>query len=282
MVDNVIVESEEVSGDLKLVEASILEAGAARATAGAAKKVNDGKAPKEEDSEDADLPENLRGKSRKEIAEYYVNLRSEYGRMANDLGTQRKLTDKLLDLKRETDLGNNGRPSKKVEINSSELLENPTAAIEKVVTAHTAQDREERAAMAARAEEEKFVAAHPDYATIGSSAEFAAWVQASPIRQRAAFGASQGDYSLAADLLTEFKATNKPSKKTADVDEEARRQAANAGLESTSQSNSGTKKSGKIYKRSDLMLIRATRPDVWDDPDFQNEVLLAYAEKRVK
>jgi hypothetical protein len=87
-------------------------------------------------SQTSALPEKLRGKSLEDIANMYVNLESTYGRMANDLGQQRKLTDRLLDLKRVEDLGK--QQPKAVEVSTSEFLEKPTETLEKFVSSREA------------------------------------------------------------------------------------------------------------------------------------------------
>src|SRR5688500_15488532 len=53
---------------------------------------------------DEELPENLRGKDVKDLVSMIKDSQSTIGRMANDLGQQRALTDRLLDLKRQSDL----------------------------------------------------------------------------------------------------------------------------------------------------------------------------------
>lgn len=49
---------------------------------------------------DADLPEKLRGKSPKELADMYRNLESELGRARNEIGQVRNLADELLGINR--------------------------------------------------------------------------------------------------------------------------------------------------------------------------------------
>jgi hypothetical protein len=206
--------------------------------------------------------------------------------MANDLGTQRKLTDRLLDLKRDTDLHSNGAPQK-VEIKSSELLENPTAALEKFTQARESENQKRLAELEARLAAQSLIQSHPDYLDIAQSQEFAQWVQASPTRVRAVAAAQAGDWSAAGDLLSEYKSQRKAqvdSEETEEGDDEqqARAAAKKATLESNSQGNAGAKKGGKIYRRSDLMRLRAERPDIWENEEFQAEIIRAYAEKRVK
>lgn len=279
MVDNVLVDAAEGSGNLSDLEKDLSEAVSSRKTPSGNKPA----VKKEDNVEDDGLPPKLKGKTPQEIAAMYVNLESAYGRMANDLGTQRKMTDRLLDLKRDTDLNNNGQPAK-VEIKSSELLENPTEALERFSQAREAQSNSRLADMERRLAAQAFVAAHPDYQAYENNAEFTQWITSAPSRARVAAAAANGDWSAAADLLTEFKSSRKAVEEdeVADDEADARKAAKKASLESGSQGTAGAKKGGKVYKRADLMRLRAEKPDVWADEEFQAEIIRAYNEGRVK
>lgn len=238
------------------------------------------------------LPSKLRGKSLREVAEMYQNLESLNGRMANDLGQQRNLTDRLLDLKRNEDLGRNGgvQQPAKVEVNPAELLEKPTETLERFASAREAAlvsqvtdrlNRVERAVL-----EREFNTKHPDVTAVAKSDEFTTWVRQSPTRQRAANAAASGDYGAADDLLTEFKAGKQAGQKqeTRQVQQKDNLDAArSASLESGSNgSNADSTKKGKIYNRSDLMRLKLENPDKYYDEGYQAEIMRAYAEKRVK
>lgn len=281
-----IVDTDETRGDLSKIEQDLAQAVTQRQVP--PNKKAPAQKPAQEATEDVDsLPAKLKGKTPQQIAEMYVNLESAYGRMANDLGQQRKLTDRLLDLKRDTDLQQN-TPPKKVEIKSSDLLENPTEALERFSEARESQNQARLAELEARLAAQTLVQAHPDYLEVAQSAEFAAWVQQSPIRVRAVRAAQSGDWSAAGDLLTEYKA-QKPAQKVDETDDndqqteaQARKAAAAASLESTAQGAGGGSKAGKTYRRVDLMRLRAEKPDVYYGSEFQAEILRAYAEGRVK
>lgn len=287
MVDNVLVDTLDSSGDLSQLEKDLSQAVQSRKTlATGGKKPADKANESSDDDADAALPPKLRGKTREQIADMYANLESSHGRLANDLGTQRKLTDRLLDLKRDTDLSNNTAPQK-VQIKSEELLENPTEALERFSQARESQNEARLRDMEARLAAQSLIQSHPDYLEVAQSPEFAAWVQSSSLRVRAAQSAQAGDWTAAGDLLTEYKAQKKATvtDDEEEVDDEvtaARKAAGKASLESNSQGSAGAKKKGTIYRRVDLMRLRAEKPDQWEDPDFQAEIIRAYSEGRVK
>jgi hypothetical protein len=221
------------------------------------------------------------GKSAAEVADMHRNLESAYGRMANDLGTQRKLTDRLLDLKRTDDLTSNSPDP--VEVSSTELLDNPTQALDKYLSSREsqlAQATDQRLAqMENSMAQDRFTTQHPDHDRIANDPAFAEYLNASPLRTRLAQMAVQGDWSVAADLMTEYKSTTNQEATAHDPTEAARQ----VGLETPRQSTEAAGvKAGKVYRRADLIRLKLEKPDVYEDPKFQDEILRAYAEGRVK
>ena len=224
------------------------------------------------------------GKSMEDILTSYQNLESLYGRMANDLGTQRKLTDRLLDLKREEDLERNA--PEPVKIDSAELLDNPTQALDRMISereARTEKKLEDRLnSLESMLVQERFVAKHPDYMTVGEDPKFLKWAQSSPLRSAVASRAANGDLDAADALLTEYKSTAKAPKEQQELPlEDGVDEAKKVSLESaTPAGDAGS--SGKVYRRADLIQLKIERPDVYSDPSFQEEILKAYNEGRVK
>lgn len=228
------------------------------------------------------------------LAQSYSTLESAYGRMANDLGTQRKLTDRLLDLKRVDDLRANGAdpaPAKPKlpEVKGTELLDDPAGVISRVVET-VVQQRDQQAQQTAAQTQaqtrfEQFVAAHPDYEQTAQSPEFTAWVNESKTRQRLSAHASRGDVDSADDLLTEFKGSrSKPQVKTTEeLAKDGVDAARKVGLENGgAAAPAAAVKTGKVYRRADLIRLKLERPEQYADEAFQAEILKAYSEGRVK
>jgi hypothetical protein len=46
--------------------------------------------------------------------------------------------------------------------------------------------------------------------------------------------------------------------------------------------NDAAAPTGKVYRRADLIRLKMEKPQVYEDPGFQAEILLAYAQGRVK
>lgn len=275
-----IVDVDNAPGDLEGLEKDLAEA----VTAAAAAEKKEGSVPgsgiSNEGDNDPFAGTKFEGKSAEELLESYKNLQSAYGRMANDLGTQRKLTDQLLDLKRDGDLQQNTPEPLKVD--AADLLDDPTKTLDAYIAQREARIREEYDSKLSHFEsqlvQDKFMAKHPDFMELGQDPDFLEWAQNNPIRARVASAAANGDWDSADALLTEYKSQPKPSKAPpADAGVAA---AAKVGLESSAQG--GESNTGKVYRRADLIDLKINKPHVYGDPAFQAEILKAYSEGRVK
>ncbi len=237
------------------------------------------------------VPEKFRGKTMKDVLDSYGNVESRLGSMANELGVQRQLTDRLLDLKRHADLDRNtptGQRKAPVQVTAAEILDKPAETLDRVLSqrdeAITEEVNRQLAGVRMSIAEQAFRSKHSDFQTVVSDPSFAQWVQASPIRMRAVAGANAGDWQLATELLDEFKGSvrTQSARQTAGAGEnlEAARRAT---LESSTGGNGadGARK-GKLYSRSDLMRLRIEDPDAYYDEGFQSEITRAYAEGRVR
>lgn len=234
---------------------------------------------------------NLEESTRKQ-AESYPQLQSAYGRMANDLGIQRKWTDQVLALdKRSKDLNGTPETAKKPPaVNPRDLVDKPTETLDaywKQREADLRAEMEQKQALelAQRAEQD-FLNKHTDFAEVTATSEFVSWVTSSPLRKRAAALAGQGNYVVADELLTEYKAVKGQAPASAGDSNRGHGQeteaARKASLESAAQAGTVSGAKGQIYRRADLIQLKMTKPQVYSDPSFQAEILRAYAEGRVK
>lgn len=230
-------------------------------------------------------------------AEAYSSLQSAYGRMANDLGQQRKLTDQILALdKRSADLeGTPAAVKTAPKVNARDLVDKPTETLDAYWKQREADLRAEMDAreqkLQAAAAERDFLAKHGDFQQVTQTQEFLTWVHSSPLRQRAAALAGSGNFVIADELLTEYKAVKgqapdksaDPNRGTGNTnpDTAATEAARKAALETAA--NGGGAGTGKpTYRRADLIKLKMEKPQVYGDPAFQAEILRAYAEGRVK
>lgn len=240
------------------------------------------------------VPEKFRGKTPQELIEMYQNLESVNGRMANDLGVQRQLTDRILDLKRNDDLKRNTPPAKEAPpVTANDILDRPQETLERVIEARTGRLAEDVNARLARMEaslaQQTFTQRHPDYGQVTQDPKFIDWVKGSALRMRAYQAAGQ-NWAVADELLSEFKTAAGGTRRT-DPTPPAEAPAADlagarrAALETSGNAGASDGKSGggaKTYRRADLMRLRITDPEAYEDEGFQAEILKAYHEGRVK
>ena len=252
-------------------------------------------------ADDADIPEKFRGKSAKDIAEAYQNLERQLGRMANDLGQQRALTDRILQLdqKRMADLRANTPPEEPQapKVTTDDILSRPQEVLEKVTDARTRSAvkplTDRLAQLEAALAQARFETKHPDYVDIANDPAFAQWVQGSPMRTRIATLANQGNWQAADDLFTEFKqyrreVAKQPSNPTTsrsngNSTESAMKDVRRSTLESRGAATESVDEvsKGERFSRAKLMRMRIERPEEYFDDAFQARVLAAYNEGRV-
>lgn len=242
-----------------------------------------------------DLPEKYRGKSRKELAEMHMNAESQIGRVGNEIGQYKDLTDRLLQLKRSEDLQKGGADPDDIDdepeitLTSTELLDDPTSAVSKLVEAKLARQnrlREKKDAESRLEEQQReFATKHPDAESIANNQEFITWIQNSPTRSVMAVNASKGDLLAGDALLTEWKDMQKAvedSKEAEPKEDSNLDKARQASTESRGVSQVSDAPKGKVYRRIDLIRLKLEDPEAYGDENFQREIMKAYAEGRVK
>jgi hypothetical protein len=290
--DSRVTEPANAPGDLSALESTLKAATstAANQTPTGTNKSDDA-ATKPDWLEDKFWTGDLAESAQKQ-AQAYKPLQSTLGRMANDLGSQRKLTDQILALdKRTPDTSTAARPQPP-KVDPRALVDDPTATLDAYWQTREAALRKEfderQAASNIAAAESAFRTKHSDFDAVTGDPKFATWVSSSPLRKRAAALAGQGNYVIADELLTEYKALNGKAPPAADDanrggDDAATVAARAAALESAAQSGgAGGSSKGPVYRRADLIKLKMEKPAVYADPTFQNEILRAYAEGRVK
>lgn len=294
---DVFVADDELPGNPDTARAALTEAvSSARSDAPAATAPTASPAPADNE---VDLPEKFRGKSVKDVVAMYQNLESRYGTVANDLGVQRQLTDRLLDLKRDTDLRRNTPPGEAEKpptpVTASDLLDRPQETLERAISARVAEAtkplHERLANMETASAQQHFASRHPDFQQVTADPEFISWVKGSQIRMRAAAAAHSGNWAIADELLSEFKDSKGSKRKTdatvetptADLAGARKASLETSGNAGGSNGTDGRSSGGKkVYRRTDLMRLRITDPEAYYDEGFQAEILQAHAEGRVR
>lgn len=284
MSNSLLVDLDNTPGDLAALKKDLNDE---------VQSVNQRKADRKETPPEDDIPEKYRGKSVHDVIKMHQNAESELGRRGNELGQYKSLTDQLLSLKRADDLRKGGAEEEEIEdiklpkVSSTDLLDNPADVIGNLVKEALNQERQRTRKQADKKAEEdlssEFASKHPDAVEVANSPEFIEWVNKSPSRALAGYNAAQGDLRAGDALLTEWKELRKETptedpKPQSDPLKEARK----ASTESAGANNTPDKPTGKIYRRLDLIRLKLEDPEAYADPEFQRQIMLAYAQGRVK
>ena len=235
------------------------------------------------------LPEKFNGKSAEDIAEMYLNLESEHGRVANEFGNMRAQNEVLNDLLKQQAAQPAPEPivDETYKVEAADLLDDPQGTLEKWYETRSRTDREAYdsriTGLEAQLSNVAMRSRVTDFDTVIASTDFAEWVRKSPSRQRVATIAGQGDQSAALTLVEEFKAeVPEVPAVPADPAQAALDRAAGASLETPGNAENAGDTAKPIFRASELRRLKMTDYERYSDPDFQNEVLLAYHEGRVK
>jgi hypothetical protein len=221
------------------------------------------------------IPEKYSGKSLEDIVKMHQEAEKLIGRQAQEVGEMRKLADQLI----QQNL-NKEQPVAKQET-EIDFFEDPKTAVQKAVETHPdiIAAREAAQQFKKMQTQQLLQQKHPDFAEVVGDGEFQEWVKASPIRLNMfAMADSNYDFGAADELLSTFKQIRGvKAKQTADVGQKMLKQ----NLKAAGVDTGGTgESSAKVYRRADLIRLKMTDPDRFEQ--LQPEIMKAYAEGRVR
>ncbi len=230
-----------------------------------------------------ELPEKYRGKSAIEIARMHQEAEKLIGRQANEVHEVRSLADQLLKQQLESNKKVQQQPIE--ESLEEDFFADPKQAVNRQVEKHPAVIEARQAALEMKKMKtaQQLAAKHPDFGTIAQDAGFQDWVKSSAIRlQLFAKADAEYDFESADELLSTYKEIKqiKQAQQTASaakVETKAQEQAMKAA---TVDVGGAGESSRKVYRRADLIKLRMTDPDRYDQ--MADEIMAAYAEGRVK
>ncbi len=230
-----------------------------------------------------ELPEKYRGKSAIEIAKMHQEAEKLIGRQANEVHEVRSLADQLLKQQLEANKKVQQQPIE--ESLEEDFFADPKQAVNRQVEKHPAVIEARQAALEMKKMKtaQQLAAKHPDFGTIAQDAGFQDWVKSSAIRlQLFAKADAEYDFESADELLSTYKEIKqiKQAQQTASaakVETKAQEQAMKAA---TVDVGGAGESSRKVYRRADLIKLRMTDPDRYEQ--MADEIMAAYAEGRVK
>ena len=228
------------------------------------------------ESEEPELPDKFKGKSVTEIVSSYENLEKELGRKGQEIGELRQLTDKILQQQVTTQ-------TETAEEEEVDFFDDPNTAVSKAIENHPKfrEFEEQQKVQSAQATTRQLEAAHPDYLEVVADPKFQEWVKESPIRTQLYVHAHNYDLNSAMELMGNWKERSLITN-TAKAEEQKamkRSEALRTG-KAVSGGSSESTAGKKIYRRADLIRLKTTNPQRYED--LQDEILSAYADGRVK
>lgn len=226
-----------------------------------------------------EIPEKFIGKSTEDVIKSYQNLEQDHGRKSNEIGELRKLTDEIL--QQQVASGKPEITEQRNEVGFDDLIEDPHAAIEKVLSANPRLAAlEQNIQTTARANAHSAVLEkHGDADTIVTSPEFQNWLAENHGRQRMFAEASNNlDSGMANSILDMYKSSANMSTKEA---VELRDTKAKEGLKRATNEKGNRHSSRKpVYKRAELIQMKVNEPDRW--LAMGDDIREAYADGRVR
>lgn len=233
-----------------------------------------------------ELPEKYKGKTASQIAKMHQEAEKLIGRQANEVHEVRSLADQLLKQQLETNKRVTQEPIE--ESQDEDFFADPKQAVNRQVEKHPAVIEARQAALEMKKMKtaQQLASKHPDFGTIASDAGFQDWVKASAIRLNLfAKADAEYDFESADELLSTYKEIKQikaqqavqQAVKSNDIEVEAQKTAMRAA---TVDVGGTGETSRKVYRRADLIKLRMTDPDRYEQ--MSDEIMDAYATGRVK
>lgn len=229
------------------------------------------------------------GKTVDDLIKMHKNAESLIGRQSQEIGSLRRVSDQLLDLKRPTTETKREEVRQPVTVDT--LLADPEKALHSAVASSDVARRTETAetrlnALEASITKERFVTKHKTFESDLQDPEFITWTKGNKVRAALGQAASQENYE-AADNLWEMwdehkTLTGKTKQKSGTT---ATKHVPSGSRPAPSENTDST----PTYSRAKLMELRTkvqqgdqAAEARWKDPEFQRRMIQAYADDRVR
>jgi len=224
-----------------------------------------------------EIPDKYQGKSAQELVQMHQEAEKLLGRQSSEVGELRKVVDNYIQTQLTTE------PQQQQEkVEEIDFFTDPDKAVAQAIQNHPKIKEAETVSQQYRMQTalSALKTNHPDMETILKDTKFAEWIQASKIRTKLFVAADkQYDYESADELFNLWKERQQMIGQAANAEKQSRKQAVRtASTGSASGSSESSPK--KIYRRADI--IKLMKDDPHRYTALQDEIMRAYAEKRVK
>ena len=234
----------------------------------------------EVESQQDDIPEKYRGKTPAELIRMHQEAEKFASRQGNEVGELRKVVDDFI-MSQTVARKDEAEPT---EISSDpvDFFTDPEAAIQRAIDNHPKMRQAEQAgqALSKSAAMAELRNRHPDFESVVANPEFQEWVTSKQglkdlfIKADQRFDVGAGD-----TLLSLWKERTQAAQTSAKLDQEARKTTAKAASTGNTPSSNPGEPRKRRFRRTDLIKLQMQDPDRY--MDMQDEIMQAYAEKRV-
>ena len=224
-----------------------------------------------------DIPDKYQNKSAQELVQMHQEAEKLLGRQSSEVGELRKVVDNYI----QTQL--TPAPQQQEEqVEEVDFFTDPEKAVAQAIQNHPKIKEAESVSQQYRMQTalSALKTNHPDMESILQDTKFAEWIQASKIRTKLFVAADKEyDYEAADELFNLWKERQQMIGQAATAEKQSRKQAVRTA--STGNASGSSESSPKkIYRRADI--IKLMKEDPHRYAALQDEIMRAYAEKRVK
>jgi hypothetical protein len=223
-----------------------------------------------------DIPDKYQNKSAQELVQMHQEAEKLLGRQSSEVGELRKVVDNYIQAQLTTE------PQQQEKVEEVDFFTDPEKAVAQAIQNHPKIKEAESVSQQYRMQTalSALKTNHPDMESILKDTKFAEWIQGSKVRTKLFVAADKEyDYEAADELFNLWKERQQMIGQAASAEKQSRKQAVRTA--STGNASGSSESSPKkIYRRADI--IKLMKEDPHRYAALQDEIMRAYAEKRVK
>ena len=223
-----------------------------------------------------DIPDKYQNKSAQELVQMHQEAEKLLGRQSSEVGELRKVVDNYIQAQLTTE------PQQQQQVEEVDFFTDPEKAVAQAIQNHPKIKEAESVSQQYRMQTalSALKTNHPDMESILKDTKFAEWIQGSKVRTKLFVAADKEyDYEAADELFNLWKERQQMIGQAANAEKQSRKQAVRTA--STGNASGSSESSPKkIYRRADI--IKLMKEDPHRYAALQDEIMRAYAEKRVK
>jgi hypothetical protein len=222
-----------------------------------------------------DIPDKYQNKSAQELVQMHQEAEKLLGRQSSEVGELRKVVDNYIQAQLTTE-------PQQQQVEEVDFFTDPEKAVAQAIQNHPKIKEAESVSQQYRMQTalSALKTNHPDMESILQDTKFAEWIQGSKVRTKLFVAADKEyDYEAADELFNLWKERQQMIGQAASAEKQSRKQAVRTASTGNARGSSESSPK-KIYRRADI--IKLMKEDPHRYAALQDEIMRAYAEKRVK